>query len=859
MGLLSAPILATTIPAFCSTNRGIELSIPFTMSRAVSPSQVKGFSIKIKTIQSGIVVGTYQIDNTNKVDNYFVANLETVLNQQQLDVIISNTNLSIGQFYKFQIAYIDKENNIGNYSAVAVGKYTSLPKVSINNLTQSNLNSHLYTYEGLYEQDKDETERVYNYQFDLYDSNGDLISTSGELLHNSNEDDRNSKITRDIYTFAQDLKFGDTFKIVYTVKTINGLVVSSPRYRITQQKSINSELKATINTALNYNNGYIDIGIISDNNELVSGSFILARSSSVTNYTVWDEIYRFQLIAQVPTQHLFKDFTIQQGEYYRYSIQQYSDLLVSNRILSDIIYADFEDAFLYDGKRQLKIKYNPKISSFKKDLLETKTDTIGGKHPFIFRNGRVYYSEFPISGLISYQMDEENLFLSEKDYGLTEKTVNLTSENIAAERVFKMKVLEWLTNGEPKVFRSPSEGNFIVRLMNSSLSPNDTVGRMLHTFSCTAYEIADYNYSTFSEMGFIKIKALNNYSLQWETLLLKDIEDINENLLAYPATTLRFDDMTPGDIISIRFMNEVYPELIKIGVTGSYYLDVGMEIAEAKILNSSLGTLTYSYYFNKKPRFETVLSINVEEIPGRQFVGEHDILKEILYIQDPDETEKEVWIQNPKLELVDIYTISVEKRPLQKLQDLENNNEQNTVSDAFFMYDVGTLTEEEGPRPGYPKIEFEHAYYYDAYNRTEHEIYNPEIILNGNSISVNEKEYLNFKRPGTPKEFKSYNGCLTAISYAVCNIKYNLEEDARTASSSTHPLYKLNQAIQKYDTATTQLKNYLKQLDTSTETDAQIAANVQQYRQNVQTTYARYIKELIKAQEADDIKRGVTT
>jgi hypothetical protein len=76
--------------------------------------------------------------------------------------------------------------------------------------------------------------------------------------------------------------------------------------------------------------------------------------------------------------------------------------LYSNRILSNIVYADFEDAFLFDGKRQLKIKYNPKISSFKKDLLETKTDTIGGKHPFIFRNGRVYYSEFPISGLISY-------------------------------------------------------------------------------------------------------------------------------------------------------------------------------------------------------------------------------------------------------------------------------------------------------------------------------------------------------------------------------------------------------------------------------------------------------------------------
>jgi hypothetical protein len=103
-------------------------------------------------------------------------------------------------------------------------------------------------------------------------------------------------------------------------------------------------------------------------------------------------------------------------------------------------------------------------------------------------------------------MDEENLFLSEEDYGLVEKTTNLTGDNIAAERIFKMKVLEWLTNGEPKVFRSPTEGNFVVRLMNSSLSPNDTVGRMLHTFSSTAYEIADFNYATLGNMGFITIE-----------------------------------------------------------------------------------------------------------------------------------------------------------------------------------------------------------------------------------------------------------------------------------------------------------------------------------------------------------------
>jgi hypothetical protein len=48
-------------------------------------------------------------------------------------------------------------------------------------------------------------------------------------------------------------------------------------------------------------------------------------------------------------------------------------------------------------------------------LLESKIDTIGSKHPFIFRNGNVNYKEFPISGLISYFMDEEELFITKNE------------------------------------------------------------------------------------------------------------------------------------------------------------------------------------------------------------------------------------------------------------------------------------------------------------------------------------------------------------------------------------------------------------------------------------------------------------
>ena len=73
-----------------------------------------------------------------------------------------------------------------------------------------------------------------------------------------------------------------------------------------------------------------------------------------------------------------------------------------------------------------------------------------------------------------------------------------------AERLFKLQVLDWLNNGKPKLFRSPGEGNYLVRVMNSSMTPIDTVNRMLHTFNCNAYEVDDVNYENLFKYGIYK-------------------------------------------------------------------------------------------------------------------------------------------------------------------------------------------------------------------------------------------------------------------------------------------------------------------------------------------------------------------
>lgn len=210
----------------------------------------------------------------------------------------------------------------------------------------------------------------------------------------------------------------------------------------------------------------------------------------------------------VSTNLSYNDNTITFGETYKYGWQEnyQGPTKIQWHEPSITTYTDY--MFLSDKDKQLKISFNPKVSNMKETILETKQDTIGGKYPIFYRNGQVRYREIPISGLISYLMDDYEQFATSEELGLaapdTARTTSLTDYNIVAERKFREKVLNWLNDGKPKLFRSMTEGTFIVRLMNVSLSPNDTVGRMIWTFSATAYEIAENTYDNLKKYKLVE-------------------------------------------------------------------------------------------------------------------------------------------------------------------------------------------------------------------------------------------------------------------------------------------------------------------------------------------------------------------
>jgi len=112
----------------------------------------------------------------------------------------------------------------------------------------------------------------------------------------------------------------------------------------------------------------------------------------------------------------------------------------------------------------------------------------------------------------------------------------LTTDNFKKERDFKLEVLEWLHNGRPKLFRSPGEGNYIVRLMNISMSPNDTLSRMLHTFTSTAYEIDNYTFANLKDYGFLNIAEKVNYGIKNVSLNINDT--VNNEIITIDWDTL---------------------------------------------------------------------------------------------------------------------------------------------------------------------------------------------------------------------------------------------------------------------------------------------------------------------------------
>ena len=283
--------------------------------------------------------------------------------------------------------------------------------------------------------------------------------------------------------------------------------------------SLNTELYAMFN-------GDLEAGPLSFYGNDID-SIMIRRTSNRKGNAEWEDVKLISNIKEVVNKDFnyeFSDKAVENGIIYTYGLQPISQNKRGSLYKGTSTAVVYEDIFLVgeDGK-QLKIRFNPNISSIRTNIKEARVETIGSKYPFVTRNGNVGYKEFPLSGTITHFMDttEEfapraELFLEDELAGLIEN-VDMTSEyydlynnynrndynNEILEREFRDKVVAFLQDGKPKLFKSPTEGVMIVRLMDVNLTPNQQLGRMIYDFSCNVIEVDKYN-----------LENLNKYHIQ---------------------------------------------------------------------------------------------------------------------------------------------------------------------------------------------------------------------------------------------------------------------------------------------------------------------------------------------------------
>lgn len=369
-----------------------------------------------------------------------------------------------------------------------------------------------------------QTETLKFWRMRLYDSTGQtLLADTGQMVANSYESD-NGRIT-----FEGHLKYlmsnNTVYQLIFDIETKNGYTASK-RYTFTAMAYATGAIVGTLDLNIIEEDGYAKVSLHGDGT-IVHTNVTLRRTSSKSNFTVWEDIAN-KTFENSTLDWEFDDFSIQSGVFYQYGAQTRDNRgRRSGMIRTEREMGEFEDAFLTERGQskeeaiQLKIRYDMNIANTMVNVGEAKTDTIGSKYPYVRRNGNMYYHSFPFSFLITAYTDNNHIFATEKE--LRDNQIQLYQIAHAGkvlsvyngmydhvyERQFREKVEAFLYDDKVKLFRSLTEGNMLVKLMNITLTPKPELGRLLYSVDATAVEIDE---PTIEKLDYYGIQQIGTYN-----------------------------------------------------------------------------------------------------------------------------------------------------------------------------------------------------------------------------------------------------------------------------------------------------------------------------------------------------------
>lgn len=535
---LYPPILATWMPAFVRTTTCkvyFSLSIynninDIANAQVTLVKQANNRSILNETLYpTGIkICDIYEDYDRQTNDRYYIE-----IDPEDL----KKEKFGFKQFYKIQIRFTsiyagelppneqiapwlnENQKYFSEWSTVCLIKPIERPEIYLRGFTDNSdsivLDQEIVDLAGyLYypENGEFETETLKYYNVTLYNTE------TGEKVYSSEDIYTNTYNPNEInYTLKVHLKNNTSYQLIFEYTTFNEYK-NSVKYDFSISQSLIPALSATIKSTLDTENGRVKINI--NGSWPSAGDLIIRRASSEDNYLIWEDVHQISLGSIPSLDYTWYDYTIESGVFYEYGAQKRdSQGKRGELIITEPIMINLDDMFLTRANMQFRIKFDPSISNFKYTYSETKIDTLGSQYPYFYRNGNIKYKQFSISGLITSLCDDEGIFLnktniykwSKDKYDSYNKEENISEyRDYIYERKFREKILDFLYADDVKLFRSPTEGNILVRLMDISLTPNQTLGRMLYSFTANAYEIDKCSLENYQKYGIQLISNTNN-------------------------------------------------------------------------------------------------------------------------------------------------------------------------------------------------------------------------------------------------------------------------------------------------------------------------------------------------------------
>lgn len=563
LNTLFPPTISTFLPAFVNTSSAI---IYFSLSPYNSSSEIKRVHVSLTNQLNNETA-------FNNLNGIIFKDLKQDSNGMYYIEIapgdLKNNTFNINQFYKVQLRFdsydgdntslitteagvtqylLEYQNYFSEWSTVCLIKPILQPNIQLKPFdlytgeAPQSFNKGIISISGkLFFGDGSvtETETLQSYKIQILDPDSEDVLLESPTIYtgdNVNPNDINYKID------LQGLNTDDTTEFIFKIiiSTKNQYVTSKQwEFQIADfldDYSFDPELTVEMDNE----EGIATLHVV--NVQTVFGTIYIKRGSSIDNFETWEDFYIEKVAGDIDL--TLEDNTVSSLVWYRYSIQMENSVGGLTRVYrSDVFMPEFYDAILSRGEQQFKIQYNYSISSFKPVVNRAKVDTLGGRFPKFAENAILNYKQFSISGLISSEADAHQKFLNKRSYFddsyqryqvyksdmgiqdlvrndyddyLTESQVltsylTTTQNDWLWEREFREEAMKWLNDGEPKLYRSMTEGNMAVMLTDISLTPNATLGRRLWTFTATVYEIAEADsLSTLDSLGIFNVVKPDN-------------------------------------------------------------------------------------------------------------------------------------------------------------------------------------------------------------------------------------------------------------------------------------------------------------------------------------------------------------